>query len=273
MGIGLGDSFRLARSVFEWTARIDNSDRFLEQHHLLDLLEMPAADRDALPGGGGDDAQAVVQERDFGDVVHVDQMLLVAPDEPGPLLQHLQGDVGVELPGGGDDSVAGAPGVGVLHLPRAHQSDAFSRLAGNPGDLLGLVGGGRPPAEQVLDLGHRLLQPLRGHRLEQVVQGPLLEGLEGVFVVGRDEDHVGHDGLVDHVQQLEAVDHRHLDVQEDHVGAFAVDCLEGVDGVGAGGGHVDLAGLPQQGLHLLSRVRLVVDDQRPYHFSTRLPAA
>ena len=57
------------------------------------------------------------------------------------------------------------------------------------------------------------------HRLHQVVGGVQLEGVDRMFVVGGDEDDlrpIGESGQ--HPGQLDAVQARHLDVAEDHVG-------------------------------------------------------
>jgi hypothetical protein len=68
--------------------------------------------------------------------------------------------------------------------------------------------------------------------------------------------------MLDHFETAEA---RHLDVEENHVGAQAVDGGQPFDGVGAFAQHLDVGGGSQQRLEFLARGRLVIDDQGGQH--------
>ena len=87
-------------------------------------------------------------------------------------------------------------------------------------------------------LPHALASPLEGDgnalgsdRLQEVVDGVDLKGLDRVLVEGGHEDH----GLVSpqELENLEAADLRHLDVQEEEVGPQLVDRLDRLEAVAA----------------------------------------
>ena len=60
---------------------------------------------------------------------------------------------------------------------------------------------------------------------------------------------------------LEAVQARHLDVQEDDVGSRRSICGERLDAVAGLADHLDRAELPEQVAQLVPRGLFVVDDQ------------
>ena len=90
-----------------------------------------------------------------------------------------------------------------------------------------------------------------------------VESAHGVLVIGRDEDH-GRTG-VDQLEDLEAVELRHLDVEEKKVGGVFGDGFDGLEAVGAFGSELDLGvgakEFAQEGAGQL----LVVHDHRAQH--------
>src|SRR5258708_3964556 len=94
--------------------------------------------------------------------------------------------------------------------------------------------------DQVLDprraRGEALLQPADGEPepllvegLEHVVDCAALEGLDRVLVVGGDEDHVGPGA--DRARRLQAIDTRHVDVEEEELRAVVLEDLQHVAAV------------------------------------------
>jgi hypothetical protein len=71
--------------------------------------------------------------------------------------------------------------------------------------------------------------------LEEIVEGVGGEGLQGVLVVGGDEDDVGAGGQV--FEDLEAVHAGHLDIEEECVGAEGLDLFDGLESVGGFAGN------------------------------------
>ena len=85
-------------------------------------------------------------------------------------------------------------------------------------------------------------------RLEQVVDGARLEGLDGVLVVGGDE-HQHRQGFLRQVRQhLEAGHARHLDVEEHQVGLVLLDGGERLAAVGALRDDLEVGGVAQADL-------------------------
>ena len=117
-----------------------------------------------------------------------------------------------------------------------------------------------------LDLLARALQglgeALAVERLEDVVEGADLEGLQGVLVVRGDEDHQRHALRPDRVDHVEAAHLRHLHVQEHQVRRVVLDRHHGFFAVAALRRHLDVRLERQQCRQPLARQRFVVDDQR-----------
>jgi len=78
---------------------------------------------------------------------------------------------------------------------------------------------------------------------EEIVEGADVEGFEGVAVVGGDEDDGGVTVLFQAAGDGEAVEARHLEVEEDEVGVEAVDQLDGFEATGCLADHGDTADL------------------------------
>ncbi len=88
-----------------------------------------------------------------------------------------------------------------------------------------------------------------------------LEGPQRVLVVGGDEDHHRQGGRVQLLQHLEAVQLRHLHVEEDQIGGVPADRLDRLPAVGALAADLDVLEAVEQRAHAFSSQRLVVHDQ------------
>ena len=107
-------------------------------------------------------------------------------------------------------------------------------------------------------------EALLAHRLEHVVDGVELEGVDGVLVVGGDEDR-GRRGLEagEDLGELDAGEPGHLDVEEDRVDLQLLQQPQRLGG-GVGGVHLgDPVVLLEQEGQLVEGRALVVDDQHP----------
>ena len=96
-----------------------------------------------------------------------------------------------------------------------------------------------------------------------------LEGTQGELVVGRHENDRGHGLSIDLFQHTEAVQLRHLHVQENQIGFVPSDGGERISPVSAFAEDIDIRLLVEQLANPLSRQRFVVDNQRP-NFSIHL---
>src|SRR5262245_1737613 len=98
-------------------------------------------------------------------------------------------------------------------------------------------------------------------RLEQVIQGMHLERLEGIAIVGGDEDHDWHGRVRQAGENAEAVQERHLHVEEHEVGLESPQFGERLLAVAALAEDIDVRVALQQVADTLPRQRLVVHDQ------------
>ena len=89
-----------------------------------------------------------------------------------------------------------------------------------------------------------------------------LEGAQGELIVGRHENDGGHGPSVELFQHIEAVQLRHLHVQENQVGFVSADGGERVAPVGALAKDFDVRLLVQQLSDPFPRQRFVVHNQR-----------
>ena len=119
--------------------------------------------------------------------------------------------------------------------------------------------------------GKGFLEAHRVEWLEEKVERVDLEGAQGVIVVSRDE----HDGwrpgpilrplvrvaALEGLDDLEAIDFRHLDIEEDEVGVGIVDGAQRFGAVRTFGYHFDVGVLGEQRPHALTRELFVVDDR------------
>ncbi len=77
----------------------------------------------------------------------------------------------------------------------------------------------------------RFGQPLRAERLQQIVDRVDFECLQRVLIVRGDEDH--GDVAADEIEHLEAVELRHLDVEEQQIRLQFGDDLDRLEAIGA----------------------------------------
>lgn len=110
---------------------------------------------------------------------------------------------------------------------------------------------------------HGLREARRLQRLDQIVEGVGLERLDGEFVVRSHEDHERHS--VDHVRadHAEAVQVRHLHVQEDEVGTQELERVQGFAARATFPDHDDIGVLAEHLPDAAPGQRLIVDDQHP----------
>ena len=112
------------------------------------------------------------------------------------------------------------------------------------------------------DAAQRALEALAVERLEQVVERLHLERAQRVLVVGGDEHDGRHPIRADGLDHLEAVELRHLDVEEHEIRGLGQDGLDGFDAVPGFADDLDVLFSAEERAHPLARERLVVDDQR-----------
>ena len=119
--------------------------------------------------------------------------------------------------------------------------------------------------------GKGFLEAHRVEWLEEKVERVDLEGAQGVIVVSRDE----HDGwrpgpilrplvrvaALEGLDDLEAIDFRHLDIEEDEVGTLLLDELQGLDAVGRLAEEADVVQAGEEADQAVARQLLVVDDE------------
>ncbi len=245
---------------------------------------------------------------DFADVVDVDDVAAVgAPEEVGveEFEELFEGAaLGVAFDGGGDDADgavfdggeadlglvdeeqaalhlddelagSGSAGSGLLAVKHLEQgvdaggfgfrADAgFERGGGGFGTVVEHAGAGA--FNGLEDAG-------AVERLEQVIDGVHVEGADRVLVVGGGEDderQVIEAAMVDEVlEDGEAVEARHLDVEEDDVGLVLFDELDGFNAVGAFGEDFDVADGLEQVLQLFAGQLLIVDDESRHRCADR----
>ena len=106
----------------------------------------------------------------------------------------------------------------------------------------------------------RRLEARPVERLHQVVEGVRVEGAQGVLVVGGDEDDLGGVGA-EGLDDVETGHLRHLDVEEDEVGAEGDDPLDRLLAVAALADDLDVGLLLEEVAEPLAREGLVVDDE------------
>ena len=119
---------------------------------------------------------------------------------------------------------------------------------------------GEAPAQPL----HRLVEAPLLDGLQQVVDRVHLERLDGVLVVGGDEDHPRRRRRVleQQVRHFEAGEPRHLDVEKRDVGLDGADDLEGADAVVGLADDGDVLDLTEEEAQFLAGGLLVVGDHR-----------
>jgi hypothetical protein len=122
-------------------------------------------------------------------------------------------------------------------------------------------GGAVLPSRDIARPRERLRQALLAERLQDIVHGPDLESLDCVLVVSRDED--DRDRRVEKLHDLEAVEPRHLDVQEDGVRRELSGGLDGFQPVARLPDDRDARDSPEHLPQDRAGRRLVVDYKDP----------
>ena len=106
----------------------------------------------------------------------------------------------------------------------------------------------------------RALKPLVHQRLQEVIERVRVKGVDRVAVEGRHEHHHRHAGLRDAAQHLEAVDARHLDVEEHEVRRVGGDRFDRLAAIRALRDDLEVVESAQAQLEPAPRERLVIDD-------------
>jgi hypothetical protein len=104
----------------------------------------------------------------------------------------------------------------------------------------------------------RFREPLRVHRLQQIVDRVDGESTQRMLLVGRDEDDL--DRLIEQLEHLEAVELGHLDVEEEEIGAQLGRGLDRLEPVGALRDDLDVGMRGEVLADEPARQLLVVDD-------------
>ena len=151
------------------------------------------------------------------------------------------------------EEVGGAGGLDDEAIERTVGGEGLKELfeAGGQGVGVGITKAG----EEALECG---FEAFVTEGLEEVIEGVGVEGLDGVAVIGGDEDGKGHAGNANGVDDGEAVDLGHLDVEEDEVEVMG---LEQIDGGAAVGGLGDEAVGLEQSAEALAGGGFIVDDE------------
>jgi hypothetical protein len=97
--------------------------------------------------------------------------------------------------------------------------------------------------------------------LHEVVERVHLEGAHRVLAVRGHEDERGHPVGADALDDLEAAEAGHLDVEEDEVGGVLDDALDGRGAVFALAEELDVGPRAERQAEAVARERLVVDDE------------
>jgi len=127
--------------------------------------------------------------------------------------------------------------------------------------------------EPLLDAGQRLLKPVTIKRLEEIIERADVEGTQGVVVESRHEDDHGERRRIGRLENLEAIESGHLNVQKKQIDVVTSESLGRLGAILAvRDDRVSFAAVehcPQA----LARKRLVVGDGDPDHFHATLVAA
>ncbi len=111
-----------------------------------------------------------------------------------------------------------AVGLGVGDVVAADEDGAPGEFDLDDGEVVGLLPGGGGAGAVVVDAGDGLGEAFGAEWLEEVVDGAESEGVDGVVVVGGDEDDGGGVGQAgEDAGDVHAVDAGHGDVEEGRV--------------------------------------------------------
>ncbi len=96
------------------------------------------------------------------------------------------------------------------------------------------------------------------------------ERLERVGIMRRHEDDERHLLRADGTDNIEAIEHRHLDVEQHEVGGVGCDGGDGTGAVAAFAGDNDAGVIREQGSQVSPGEGLVVDDECAEHWKDNL---
>jgi hypothetical protein len=141
---------------------------------------------------------------------------------------------------------------------------ALSRQVGDQGHQLFALCGGLLLLPLGSDAIERAREALLVHRLQQVVEGVRLEGVDRESVERRHEHDHRHALLRHLLDDLDAGEARHLDVEEHQVGSESGDGRQRLAAVGALPDDLDVVRVLEAQFEAAPRQRLVVDDEGAY---------
>ena len=133
--------------------------------------------------------------------------------------------------------------------------------AAAPSAASACTGSGSPRPSRSRARSIAAAQPLGAERLQQVVDGVHLEGAQRVLIVGGDEDH--GDVAADQLEHLEAVELRHLHVEQQQIGLQLGHRLDRLEAVGALGDDLDAGIAARYSRSTAARQLFVVDNRDP----------
>src|SRR5580704_9517113 len=158
-------------------------------------------------------------------------------------------------------------------LAIGHQTQHVTFAPGDRGHVLGGIAD-QLRVEKGLARGHRANgagQFLARRVLQEIPERPGLERRKDVVLVavGGEHDHPRL-GIArpDLAERFDAVHHRHLDVEEDHVGMGPACLLDGLDAVGCSSHHLDVGLELEHGAETVPDHRMVIGDENAYHALT-----
>ena len=123
--------------------------------------------------------------------------------------------------------------------------------------------------EAAADALERVGEPRLVHRLHQIVDRVRLEGAQRMVRISGDEDEQRRLHLHQALDHREAVEARHLDVEEDEIGLVGLDRADRLAAVRAGVDDLDILMRLEAELQPLDGERFVVDQDGAYgHFGS-----
>src|SRR4051812_10765226 len=161
------------------------------------------------------------------------------------------------------------------------QREHFALALGQPGERIGL-GAGREDRPRRARVERRLAagggadavgDVVGGGVLEQVAAGAGVERGEDPRAVGErgEHEHGGLGTLLEHAPgRLDAVDARHVEVHDDHVGLQLAGALDRLRPVGGGADELDVVDRRDEPAEALADHAVVVGEQHPDHAGTSI---
>lgn len=215
----------------------------------LDPLEVDdggAADAEEAVGGeaGLEGGHGLAEEVAFGADVEAD--VVIGGFDPIDFVHAEEEDASF----GFDDEAVGGPVFG-------------AEVGEQVGEVLveGFGLAGADAIEGALEGG---LEALAVEGFEEVIDGVDFEGFEGEAVVGGDEDDDGEGVEVEGLEDGEAIELGHLDIEEDEVGLVLFDEGDGFATVAGFADDLEVRGGFEEGAEALAGERFVIDEDGPY---------